>query len=55
MKLHDIIELRESLKDAYPLDTINKELDSIIENLSNLQSKYNEEKYKNKCKKTHHS
>ena len=43
MKLHDIIELRESLKDAYPLDTINKELDSIIENLSNLQSKYNED------------
>jgi SAM-dependent methyltransferase len=43
MKLHDIVELRESLKDAYPLDTINKELDTIIENLTILQSKYGED------------
>lgn len=43
MKLHDIIELRESLKDAYPLGTINKELDAIIENLSIIKSKYNED------------
>lgn len=43
MKLHDIVELRELLKDAYPLDTINKEFDSIIENLTVLKSKYNED------------
>ena len=43
MKLHDIVELRESLKDAYPLDTIHRELDSIVENLSIIQTKYGED------------
>ena len=43
MKLHDIIELRESLKDALPTDKINKELDSIIENLGLIQARYDED------------
>lgn len=43
MKLHDIIELRESLKDAYPLDKIHEELDSIVDNLGIIQSKYGED------------
>jgi len=43
MKLHDIVELRESLKNIFPTETIEKELDSIIENISILQLKYNED------------
>lgn len=43
MKLHDIVELRESIKDAYNLDSINKEFESIIDNLLIIQSKCNED------------
>ena len=43
MKLHNIIELRESLKDAFPTSTIKRELDSIIENLELIQARYNED------------
>lgn len=43
MKLHDIVELRELLKDAFPTERIQQELDSIAENLSIIQGKYNED------------
>ena len=43
MKLHDIVELKGLLKDAYPVEEINASLDAIINNMSIIQHKYNED------------
>lgn len=43
MKLHDIVELRESLKTAFPTEQIIAELDSIVENMGLISQRYNED------------
>jgi SAM-dependent methyltransferase len=43
MKLHDIVELRESLKDVYATERIHSELDLIAENINIIRERANED------------
>ena len=43
MKLHDVVELQQELKTLVPTQAIEKELNSIINNISNVQDRYGEE------------
>jgi SAM-dependent methyltransferase len=43
MKLHDVVELQQELKELVPTQAIEAELNNIVNNISNIQGRYGEE------------